>query len=58
MLHGVREREVCGAPQNPDERAMGSTPNGNAVPTGSALPQHFEIDRDGRSRVRIGGHLK
>jgi hypothetical protein len=34
---------------------MGSTPYGNAILTGPALPQHFEIDRDGGSRVRIGG---
>jgi len=40
---------------NLDERAMGSTLDGNVSPahqTGPTLPQHDEIDRGG-SRVRV-----
>jgi hypothetical protein len=40
------------------ERAMGSTPTGNAAPInrrGQVLPQHIEIDRDGWRRVRVTG---
>jgi len=39
---------------------MGSTAYGNAVPIngiGPALPQYFEIGRDGRRRVRIDGRI-
>jgi hypothetical protein len=42
----------------PDERAMGSTPYGNATPAksiGAALPPQIEIDRDGGSRAGVGG---
>jgi len=38
---------------------MGSTSFGSASPIasiGAALPPHHEIDRDGGSRARDGGH--
>jgi hypothetical protein len=47
----VRDRHF-----NPDEKHMGSTPDGNACPatlTGTALPQDIKIDRAGNCRVRV-----
>jgi hypothetical protein len=43
---------------NPDEEHMGSTRSGNAGLvdlTGPALPQNISVERDGGSRVRVGG---
>jgi hypothetical protein len=41
---------------NPNKETMGSTPSGNARPIRSAaLPQHIKTDRDGASRVKMGG---
>jgi hypothetical protein len=44
---------------NLDQRAMGSTVDGNAIPAhraGPALSQHHEIVRGG-SRVKVGGRI-
>jgi len=41
-----------------NESAMGSTPYGSAAPLhaiGPVLPPQIEIDRDGGSRVGVGG---
>jgi hypothetical protein len=41
-----------------NESAMGSTAYGSAAPLHAIAPvlRHIEIDRDGGSRVGVGGH--